>query len=682
MNLKHWARPQPSGKLAGILAKEYGIPLFLAEIFQSRGLDSPAKAEAFFCPDLPLSDPFLFPDMERAVSTIKQAVSSGKTIAVYGDYDCDGICSSVILLRCLRQMGADALLYIPSREEDGYGLNCAALERLWDQDVALIVTVDNGISALAEAEYAARLGLELVITDHHQPGSDLPCAAAVVDPHRRDTVLPFRAYCGAGVAFQLARALLGDVALSELDELLVLAAVATVGDAVPLTGENRSLVRKGLKKLRKSGNPGLDALIRVSGIKTVTARSVAFGLVPRINAAGRMGNASLAAELFLCGSREEADRIAQELDHLNARRQKTEKKILEEALEKLDENPALLRRRVLVLAGEGWDAGVIGIVSARLLERFGKPVFLLSVNGDQATGSARSVEGFSVFKALQACAGALIRYGGHSQAGGLTLETGKIPAFSKAVSEYADGLETFPVETCRIDRMLKPEEATLEHAECLRRLEPFGTENPEPVFLMEGMRIETIQPLSGGKHTKLLLEKGGKRAEVLCFGCETAVFPYPAGFEADLLVSLEVSEFAGRRSPSLRMKEIRPAGLDEMELIQERHLAERLCENTAEPDEAKCSLSREEMIPVYRLLKRLSVYRGDLETLYFTAFCHKINYIQFRMALEVLRELELLDYSEVRRIVTVRENPPAVSLTASRLFRSLQRRGREQETEE
>ncbi len=679
MNVKHWARPQPSGRLAEILAKEYEIPLFLAEILQSRGLDSPAKAEAFLRPDLSLSDPLFFPDMEKAVLRIKQAVSSREKIAVYGDYDCDGICSSVILLRCLKQIGADVFLYIPSREEDGYGLNCAALKRLRDQGVKLVVTVDNGISALAEAEYAARLGLELVITDHHQPGTDLPCAAAVVDPHRRDAVLPFRSYCGAGVAFQLARALLGDAGM---DELLVLAAVATVGDAVPLTGENRSLVRKGLKKLRKSGNPGLDALIRVSGIKEAAARSVAFGLVPRINAAGRMGNASLAAELFLCGSRGEADRIARELDDLNIRRQKIEKEILEEALKKLDESPSLLRQRVLVLAGEGWDVGVIGIVSARLLERFGKPVFLLSVNGDQATGSARSVAGFSIFKALQACAGELIRYGGHSQAGGLTLEAKKIPAFSKAIGEYADGLESFPVETCRIDRLLGPEEATLEHAECLRRLEPFGTENPEPIFLMEGMRIKTIHPLSGGKHTKLLLEKGGKWAEVLCFGCETAVFPYPIGFAVDLLVSLEVNEFAGRRSPSLRMKEIRPTGFDETGLIRERHLADRLCEGIAAPGEAKCSLSREEIIPVYRLLKRLSVYRGDLETLYFTAFCHKINYIQFRMALEVLRELELLDYSEVRRIAAVRENPPAVSLTASRLFRSLQERGREQEIEE
>lgn len=677
MFLKHWARPQPSTELSKILAKEYNVPLFLAEILQARGLDSPAKAENILGDCAGLSDPFVLPDMKKAVSRIQSAVATGETIAVYGDYDCDGACASAVMLRYFESLGVQAHLYIPSRTEDGYGLNCAALDKIWERGAGLVITVDNGISALKEAEYALELGIDLVITDHHQPGEKLPRAVAVVDPYRKDFDVPYRFYCGAGVVFQLVRALCAETGMNEplYTELLALSAVATVGDVVPLTGENRFLVTEGLKILRKCGNAGIEALLRVSGVKSVTARSVAFGLVPRINAAGRMGKAPLAAELLLCKERVKAEQAAQTLDGLNVKRQEAEGRILEEALNQLDQNPELLRRRVLVLAGEGWDTGVIGIVSARLLERFGKPVFLLDIEGDMAIGSVRSVEGFSVFRALQACGDLLERYGGHAQAGGLTVRKGNITAFTQAVNAYAESLHNIPREVCRIDRLLNPDDVTLKNAECLCRLEPFGAANPEPLFLMEEMKVEKILPLSGGRHTKLSLYKDGKRVEVLCFGRETAAFPYPIGSVVDILVGLEVNEFGGRRSPSLRLKELRPAGIDETEFEKAQLLADRICSGQSifSQEEGETRLCREEMVPVYQVLKRLCGYRGDLAVLYFTVFRHKISYVKFRAALEVLRELNLIDFSEVRNALTVEKNPPGVSLTASRLFRSLQK---------
>lgn len=677
MFLKHWIRPQPPTELAGILAKEYNIPLFLAEILQARGIDSPAKAESILGESEKLSDPFVLPDMEKAVQRIKSALSTGEKIAVYGDYDCDGICASVILMRYFESLGVNAHLYIPSRTKDGYGLNCDAIDELKAKGINLIITVDNGISALKEAEYAKKLGIDLVITDHHQPGETLPSAAAVVNPHRKEIDLPYRFYCGAGIALQLVLALCSEVGIDESlkNEFLALSAVATVGDVVPLTGENRFLVAKGLETLQNSGNTGLEVLLDLSGVKTVTARSVAFGVVPRINAAGRMGNAMIAAELLLCKDREKARQQAMLLNDLNTKRQKVEREIFEQALDLLEYNPALLRQRVLVLSKEGWDTGVIGIVSARLLERFGKPVFLFSIEGEFAIGSARSVEEFSVFRALQACGALLERYGGHAQAGGLTIRKERLCFFVNAVNEYAERFDKMPRQVCRIDRLLNPRDVTLKNAESLRTLEPYGAQNPEPVFLMDGMKIEGVVPLSGGKHTKVILNSGGNKTDALCFGRETTGFPYPTGSMVDVLVNLEVNEFAGRRLPSLRIKELRPAGIDESEFTSQQILADKICCGQIVPlkeRENNC-LSREQMIPVYRLLKKYSGYRGDLAVLYFNVFRHKISYVQFCAALAVLRELKLIDFSEVRNVISVTDHPVSVSLETSKLFCSLQK---------
>lgn len=678
MVLKRWVRPRPQKELAEILAAEYGISLFLAEVLLARGLESPAKANEYL--DVPgeLSDSLLFPDMEKAVVRIKLALSGREKVVVYGDYDCDGVCASSVLFRYLDSLDADVTLYIPSREGDGYGLNAAALRKLKEQGADLVITVDNGISAVEEAAFAKEIGLDLIITDHHRPGETLPDALAVVDAYRKDADMSFLDYAGVGVAYQLVRALSGDELPDELrDELLEITAVGTIGDVVPLKGENRRLVVDGLKRLSNSKNAGLAALLTVSGVKpgNVKARSVAFGMVPRINAAGRMGDALLTAELLLCNDVQRANEIAQELNTLNGKRQETEKRILDEAQAQLSKHPELLRERVLVLSGEGWDAGVIGIVAARLLERYGKPTVLLSVSGGVATGSVRSVDGFSVHKALLFCSGLLERHGGHNLAGGLTVNTENITAFREALNAYARNLEELPRAVVRIDRVLGAEDITVENAEALSLLEPFGQENPEPVFLLEDAQLERIVPLSGGKHTKLVLRKNGHMVEALCFGTASAEFPYPVGFRLNALVSLEVNEFAGRRSPSLRVKEFRPAGLDETVWFQAELLKEAIHsgEGFNVLELQNCTLCREEMSLVYRGLKRVKDFCGDLTVLYFRTFCHKIEYLKFFSAAYVLKELGLIAFSETEEYITVTENPKNVSLTDSKLFCVLQK---------
>ncbi len=675
MVLKHWIRPKVPGGLAQILSREYHIPLFLAEVLESRGIDSPAKAEEFLCSDTKLSDPFLLPDMKLAVSRITKALDTGEKITVYGDYDCDGVCATTILVRYFESLQKEVDFYIPSREEDGYGLNILALNKICERGTNLVITVDNGISALEEVDYASKLGMDLVITDHHQPGDKLPQAVAIVDPYRREFDLPFRGYAGAGIAFQLVRALSAKFGLSRAleKELLVLAAIATVGDVVPLKGENRLIVLQGLKWIPDCGNLGLKELFSVSGVKNLTSRSISFGVVPRINAAGRMKNASLAVELFLCKDIKQANMIARQLENCNVERQEAEKNILKDALKQLDDKQEILRQRVLVLTGKEWDSGVIGIVASRLLERFGKPVFLLSTHGDTATGSARSMEGFSVFRALQACGQILEKYGGHTQAGGLTIRTELIETFSEKVNQYAESLEELPKEIKKIDRLLSPEEVTLEHAENLNKLEPYGAENPEPVFLMEEMKLNMVFPLSGGKHTKLLLEKSGSRIEVLCFGKETALFPYPLGTALDLLVNLEVNEYGGRKAPSLKAVEIRPTGIDDIALIQDQFWADELCcRKDRSILKGHMILCREDIIPIYRFFRKKGYYQGDLMVLYLKSFFHTISYVKFRTALEVLRELGLIKFSEIEGIVTVVESPQKVSLASSKLFCFLQ----------
>ena len=400
-------------------------PNLSASVLAARNIRTVEEAAAFLCCD-GLSDPFLTADMQEAAQALNEAIDAGTKICVYGDYDCDGVVSTVILYTYLMELGADVTWYIPERAE-GYGMNADSLRRLQKEGVACIVTVDNGIAALEEAELLAELGITLIITDHHQPSDGkLPRARAVVDPHRADSNDVFRPLCGAGVALKLIMAMEDGDATIAMEEFGELAAIATVADVVPLQGENRYLVQQGLRLLANTERPGLLALLDVAGLtgKKLTATSIAYSLAPRINAAGRFGSPRQAVELLLCEDPEEAHALADQLEQCNRQRKEVEEQILQEMIAQTEQHPELLQQRVLILAGANWHHGVIGIVAARLEERFGKPAIVITLEGETARGSMRSFGAFSAFACLDACKDCLTRYGGHPGAGGL-LDAGR-----------------------------------------------------------------------------------------------------------------------------------------------------------------------------------------------------------------------------------------------------------------
>lgn len=435
--MKKWFIHQPSEKAADAIRSASDLSLLCAQILASRGMETVQDAAAFLQCD-GLADPFLTADMQQAADILNAALDQGEKICIYGDYDCDGVMATVILYSYLSEMGADVIYRIPEREE-GYGLNAAAIAQMHADDVSLIVTVDNGITAIEEAALIADLGMHLVITDHHQPLDTLPQADAIVDAHRPDDTSPFHLLCGAGVALKLVAAMDGGDDTMALEQFGELAAIATVADVVSLSGENHYLVQLGLRLLANTERPGLLALLDAAGLlgKPFTATSIAFGIAPRINAAGRFGSPSTAVELLLCEDPEEAGHLAQELERRNTARKAEEQRILEQIAAQVTEAPELLTRRVLVFAGENWHHGVIGIAASRLEEQFGKPIILITIEGDTARGSMRSFGAFSAFQCLNACREYLSRYGGHPGAGGFSLPAKQVDAFQSAVEAYA-----------------------------------------------------------------------------------------------------------------------------------------------------------------------------------------------------------------------------------------------------
>ncbi len=677
MAVRRWRINQISQEKSRILSEEYGLPRLVTDILAGRGLDMPYMVEEFLSEDGVFEDPFALPDMERAADRIRQALDSGEKIAVYGDYDCDGVTATAILYQYLASVGADVCYYIPERDGEGYGLNRTALDQLSGEGVTLLVTVDNGISAAAEIQYAARLGMEVVVTDHHQPGEILPEAAAVVDPHRSDCTCDYRSFCGAGIALKLVAALEDGSMERAVEYFGDLAAIGTIGDVVPLTGENRLLVRQGLRLLQNSESLGLNALVRAAGFegKALTAENVAFGIVPRINAAGRMGSAGLAIKLLLSEEEEEAQALTDELQRLNQERQQKEAEIMADIERILTEHPEKLNERVLVLAGEGWHHGVVGIVSARVLERFSKPNFLISIEGSEARGSGRSCGEFSLFKALSACSGLLTKFGGHKQAAGLSLLTENIDAFAGAVNAYAKtACDEMPQVTLELDRELRAEELRLEAIEPLELLQPFGAENQSPVFVIRNVTITGLTPLSENKHTKLQLrDEHGASFQALCFGRGTEQLGYGAGEAVDLAASVGINEYGGRKSVSVKLKDIRPAGFEEERFFSAKAAYEKLRRGeTIDPRLKKRAVpAREDIAFLYKLLRKNNGYPLEADLLYLKLWKTRLSYCQFRFALDILAELGLIRVGPLGEGIELLPVEGKADLNASRILHTL-----------
>ena len=538
MILRKWEVRPLDKERAAAFAQTYGVPFFLAMLMNIRGLDDAAHLREFLGEGEPLSDPFLLKDMDKAAARITRAVDNMEKIAVYGDYDADGVTSTAMLYSYLETRGADVIFYIPQREGEGYGMNMGAVKYLKEQGVSLIVTVDNGISSVQEVARANELGIDVVVTDHHRPQAILPDAVAVVDAYRPDDTSPYKHFSGVGIAFKLLMAL--EDGAGDVEDLLEaysdLAAIGTIGDIVPLTGENRTLIRAGLERLSQSDRPGVQALLENAGIagKALTSTNVAFTLVPRINATGRMGAPERAVRLLISGYEEEAEVLSEEICADNEERRRVEAEIAEAAFADI-EAKGYMKDRVVVVDGENWHHGVIGIVASRVTERCGKPCMIISRGETEAKGSGRSIEGFSLFEAICACGDLLIKFGGHPMAAGITLKPENIEAFRKRINQYAaEHFPQMPTQTVTLDCKLNPAALSVSMAQSLTQLEPFGNGNPQPVFGLFNMELSNVTPVGGGGHLRLTLEKNGAVITAMRFNTKPEELPYHIGDKIDL----------------------------------------------------------------------------------------------------------------------------------------------------
>lgn len=566
MILRKWEVRPLDKERAAAFAQTYGVPFFLAMLMNIRGLDDAAHLREFLGEGEPLSDPFLLKDMDKAAARITRAVDNMEKIAVYGDYDADGVTSTAMLYSYLETRGADVIFYIPQREGEGYGMNIGAVEYLKEQGVSLIVTVDNGISSVQEVARANELGIDVVVTDHHRPQEILPDAVAVVDAYRSDDTSPYKHFSGVGIAFKLLMAL--EDGAGDVEDLLEaysdLAAIGTIGDIVPLTGENRTLIRAGLERLSQSDRPGVQALLENAGIagKALTSTNVAFTLVPRINATGRMGAPERAVRLLISGYEEEAEVLSEEICADNEERRRVEAEIAEAAFANI-EAKGYMKDRVVVVDGENWHHGVIGIVASRVTERCGKPCMIISRGETEAKGSGRSIEGFSLFEAICACGDLLIKFGGHPMAAGITLKPENIEAFRKRINQYAaEHFPQMPTQTVTLDCKLNPAALSVSMAQSLTQLEPFGNGNPQPVFGLFNMELSNVTPVGGGGHLRLTLEKNGAVITAMRFNTKPEELPYHIGDKIDLAVQLEAREFRGQPSLTVIVRDMKFAAFN------------------------------------------------------------------------------------------------------------------------
>ena len=563
MRYARWTGGDYDEAAAGRL-RAAGYPALLSAVLAAREVSTPEESAVFLERERSLShSPMLMKDMDRAVERISRALAAGEKMAVFGDYDVDGITATVLLVDYLRSRGADCVKYIPRRIEDGYGLGRDALRLLREKGVTLVITVDCGITGVEEARFAREIGMDLVITDHHECKDVLPCAAAVVDPRRPDCPYPFKHLAGVGVALKLVLALGGQREEALFARYCALAAVGTVADVMQMTGENRTIVHRGLESIGSTDFLGLQALLRETGLadRDVSSVQIGFVLAPRINAAGRMGEAELAADLLLTNDPARAECLARELCGLNRERQAVEQEIFAQAVEQIEYLPAG-ERSALVLSSEVWHQGVVGIVASRLSEKYSCPSFMIHLQNGMGKGSCRSYGGFNLFAALESCSDLLVDFGGHELAAGFNIREEDIPAFRRrmnhCVCDYCNG-ET-PVSSLEVDVTIRdPSCITLEEMEQLDRLEPYGAGNNRPVFALMGAKVESLQNVGQNRHLKLRLSKGGCHFDAIFFSATAGECGVAPGMRVDAAFHLQINEFRGVSSVQLQLVDLRPS---------------------------------------------------------------------------------------------------------------------------
>jgi len=675
VGIKQWNVSRPREDEVAALAAQTGLSTLLARVLCARGQGSRERVDALFVEETTLSDPYRIKDMDKAVARIRQAVENSERIAVFGDYDCDGITATALMTGYLQAVGANVIYSVPVRDLDGYGLNMAAVDFLHSQKVDLILTVDNGISSHKEIEYAAGLGMDTVVTDHHTPQATLPDAAAVINPHRADCQSGLTELSGVGVAFKLVCALEDDLTGDEMLEYYAdLAMIGSVADVVPLLGENRVIVRRGLAQLAQSDRVGLSALIERVGLsgKALTTEAIAFNIIPRLNAVGRMGPVDDAIELLLTDDYPYAWDISERMEDLNEQRKSIEQAVFREIEDKLAANPSLLQERLLILAGKGWHHGVVGIVSSRVMEKTGKPCILFSLDETEARGSARSFCGFSMIEAVTACSAHLSRYGGHTLAAGMSVPIEHYQAFADQMQAYARTHHPFmPALPIEVDCPLKPSELSVENIRTLAAMEPYGAGNKAPCFLIERLTVDRITPISEGKHIRISLIGESTSFSALYFRRRAGDFPYQRGDMVDLVASVTLSNYAGKTQLSVIVCDMRPSGVDQTTAIREGQAYACFLRGEQGPaEEVDLLPTREDIALVYRTLRGAGCYRHSAAELYYHLRESGIGHAKVLAAVDILIEMKLVEAGE-KGGLTCLPNPPKVDLEESELLNRL-----------
>ncbi|MBE6956207.1 MAG: single-stranded-DNA-specific exonuclease RecJ [Ruminococcaceae bacterium] len=676
MRYKIWTVAQPDHQGRKHLEQE-GLHPLTAAVLSARGMTSVEQARQYLSmADAPLEDSLLMRDMDRAVARVRQALNRGEKIAVYGDYDVDGITATCLLTRFLTQQGGDVTAYIPDRLEEGYGLNRGAVSTLARQGVKLIVTVDCGITAVEEVLWAASLGVDVVITDHHECKNVLPAACAVVDPHRPDCDYPFKGLAGVGVALKLVMALAGAQEQERmLDTYADLAAIGTVADVMPVTGENRTIIQRGLRVLECRPRPGIAALVAQSGLEGRAVNSVTIGytLAPRINAAGRMGCADIAVELLLTDDLARAEELASELCRLNKERQGVEMGIYEQCVRRLERSP---QPDAIVLADEGWHQGVVGIVASRLTEQYNCPAMMICLSQGMGKGSCRSYGGINLFNLLEGCQDLLEAFGGHELAAGFTVREENIAALRQRVAQLVRAQRTGDSADSTLDVDVQLDELhdlDIAGVEQLEKLEPYGAGNPRPVLAVMGARVVSRSMVGGGRHLKLKLNKQGISLDAIFFSAGDWL-PEQDSL-VDAAFSPQINEFRGQRSVQLQLVDLRPSQ-QEQELYR-RYL--QGLELTAQQARRLLPV-REEFVLLWRWLKRQSEQAGPpvqsaaaMAAAVARAAGTKADPLHTRVCLDVLAERGLARVSAAEDRLRVELIPTAekVDLDASDILRRL-----------
>lgn len=700
------------GEEIDALAKALGLRPLTCALLWNRGQCDEKSAAAYIRKETEyFHDAFLLRDMDAAVARIKRAVDDRERIVIYGDYDVDGVTSVSALYLFLADKGADVGYYIPSRTGEGYGVNNEAVERLADEGAALIITVDTGVTAIDEIAHANSLGVDVVVTDHHECHAELPPAVAVVNPRRPDCDYPFKELAGVGVVFKLLCALeqtydkiagimdnyIRNVTMKYSD----LIAIGTVADVMPLTDENRLIVSCGMALMEKRPRPAIEALLEMSGNtdnryktpkkKKITSSLIGYTIAPRINAAGRITNASKAVEMFLSSSDMKVRKIADELCETNRRRQEEENSIIEQAYRKIEEEHDFTRDSVIVLAEDDWHSGVIGIVASRITEHYNLPSILISFDGDVGKGSGRSVRGLNLVDALKSCGDCLIKYGGHALAAGLSIERSKLDEFRRRINDFAR--ENFAEDTLdtsmSVDCEVGAGDITLAQASELYLLEPYGVSNPVPVFALRDAVINEITPIGGGRHTKMSVSKDGAFFTALCFGISPDSLDYLPGDIADFVFNMEINEFQNNQSVQLNVRAIAHCS----DYIEQTNKARDIYTKAVKGDNSACGLAgaafpqREDFVGIYLYLKNEARAGRDSVTVHRAARalgCAPLaGYIKVRLIFDIMNETGLINAVRsddtqreggdcVRYVYRINAVAAKVDLTSSTLYKKIE----------